>query len=33
VPNVFLLLRLLESMLGQKKALKDRDFASQAFVG
>jgi hypothetical protein len=33
VPNVFLLLRLLESMLGQKKALKDRDFSSQAFVG
>jgi hypothetical protein len=34
VPNVFLLLRLLDSLLGQKSALGDnRDFAGQAHVG
>jgi hypothetical protein len=34
IPNVFLLLKLLDSMLGQKAALGDnRDFAGQAYVG
>ena len=34
IPNVFLLLRLLDSLLGQKSALGDnRDFAGQAYVG
>jgi hypothetical protein len=33
IPNVFILLRLLESLTGQKDALRDRDFSSQAYVG
>jgi hypothetical protein len=35
IPNVFLLLRLLDSLLGQKPAAlgQDRDFAGPASVG
>ncbi|MCA1825675.1 MAG: hypothetical protein LC689_01895 [Myxococcales bacterium] len=34
IPNVFLLLKLLDSLLAQKTALgEDRDFAGQAYVG
>jgi hypothetical protein len=33
IPNIFILLRLLESLTGQKDALGDRDFTSQAYVG
>ena len=33
IPNVFILLRLLESLTGKKDMLHDRDFSSQAYVG
>jgi hypothetical protein len=33
IPNVFILLRLLESLTGKKDTLHERDFSSQAYVG